>query len=950
MPLLTELGNKATPIYKHCAPPERGNGNLVRYQRLKQMADATNTTRFRLWLWLIRLIGVIVPRRFRAGWRQEWEAELLYRETLLAEWERLDWQTKLALLWHSLGAFADALWLQPKRWEDEMIQDLRYGVRMLLKSPVFTFAAILSLAIGIGANTALFSVVNAVLWRPLPYPHAERLVHLGYLRWPAEFMAISEANRVFDGLAAWQNSDFILTGHGEPVRLLGQRITPGLLSLLGVTPQAGRAFAAEEFQAGRDQVVIISDRLWRDRFGADPKIIGQAVTLDERSYTIIGVAPPRFDFFPSSDLLTPKAFTSPGLSRDEFDMAFVARLKPGVTPERAQQELAMIVGRARQPQPLRKLLVEDFRLTLLAVWCVVGFVLLIACANLANLMLARAANRQKELAVRAAIGARRLRLMRQLLTESVLVALLGGALGLFFAYFGVKALSAANPVIIPLSSDPNLSFNDSVTAHFGYGISYLRGSSGMESIPRLGEVAIDGEVLVFTFVLALITGTLFGLAPALQFSRPDLSHALKDGAAVSGVGFRFRRRRRTQSLLVIGEVALALVLLAGAGLLIRSIWRLHEERLGFQPEKLLTMQLQFPSFKYRNEAKVASFLTQISERLAALPGVESAGAANSLPLSKLGGFASLRIEGQPEWLPPKEKPKERPKDVPVAFFSKISPNYIRTMGIPLRQGREFDAHDNRQSLPVVIINEEMARRYWPGENPVGKRLKLAVQVPWMTVVGVAGNIKRFAMEDQTLPEFYVPMLQHADNSGEMDMFGLGTFVAVRLSGRPADLAEAVRQTVWSLDRDLPIQRIVAMEDRVAEVFAPRRFHMLVFGLFALIALLLAALGIYGVIAYSVAQRTHEIGIRMALGATSRDVLLLVVRQGMILTLIGVAVGLVAALALTRVLRNLLFGVSATDPATFIGIALLLTGVALTASYIPARRATKVDPLVALRHE
>jgi putative ABC transport system permease protein len=831
-----------------------------------------------------------------------------------------------------------------------MIQDLRYGVRMLLKSPVFTLAAILSLAIGIGANTALFSVVNAVLWRPLPYPDAERLIRVSEGFPPATFVAISEANRVFDGLAAWNNSRFTLTGRGEPTRLTGRRVTQGFLSLLGVTPQAGRSFAAEEFQPGRDQVAIISDRLWRDRFGADPQIIGQAVTLDELSYTIIGVTPPRFDSFPSADLLTPLAITSKELSEDGRDVASVARLKQGVTLERAQQELAVIARCCVRLQPLRELLVEDFRLTLLAVWGVAGFVLLIACANLANLTLVRAANRQKELAVRAAIGARRLRLMRQLLTESVLVALLGGALGLLFAYFGVKVLSAANPVILPLSSEPTPSYGDTMIANLGGGVFYGYGSSGMESIPRLGEVVIDGEVLVFTLVIALITGTLFGLAPALQFSRPDLSHALKDGAAVSGVGFRFRKRRRTQSLLVIGEVALALVLLAGAGLLIRSIWRLHEEKLGFQPERLLTMQLNFPSYKYRNDVAVNSFITQLSERLAALPGVERASAANTVPLSKLGGFASITIEGRPVWSKPKEK--EKPKDLrPVAFFSKISPNYIHTMGIPLRQGREFDAHDNRQSLPVIIINEEMARRYWPGENPVGKRLKLGIrQEPWLTVIGVVGNVKRFALEDQTIPEFYLSLPQYLENLVGMDMFSLGTFVVVRVAGRPADLAEAMRQTVWSLDRDLPIQRIVTMEDRVAEVFAPRRFNMLLFGVFALVALLLAALGIYGVIAYSVAQRTHEIGIRMALGATSRDVLLLVVRQGMILMLIGVAVGLVAALALTRVLRNLLFGVSATDPATFIGIALLLTGVALIASYIPARRATKVDPLVALRHE
>jgi putative ABC transport system permease protein len=913
-----------------------------------RIADS-RTTRFRFWLWLIRVIGVLVPRRLRADWRQEWEAELHYRETLLTDWDKLGWQTKLDLLWHSLGAFADALWLQPRRWEDEMIQDLRYGVRMLLKSPAFTLAAILSLAIGIGANTAIFSVINAVLWRPLPYPHPERLVYMEEYR-GAEFVAISEANRVFDGLATWSDRDFTLTGRGPAVRLWGPHVTPEFLSLLGVTPQAGRAFAAEEFQPGHDRVVIISDRLWRNRFGADPQIIGQAVTLDDRSYTVVGVTPPRFNFFPYADLLIPLVFTADDLKPNSCCLNSVARLKPGITLEHAQQELAVIASnsqseRAVVMQPLRESLVKDFRLTLLAVWGVAGFVLLIACANLANLMLARAANRQKELAVRAAIGARRLRLMRQLLTESVLVALLGGALGLLFAYFGVKLLSASNPVIHQLSLDPIAAYDPGGPTFVGISI-FINSTAEISRIPRLGEVAIDNAVMFFTVVLALLTGTLFGLAPALQFSRPDLSHALKDGAAVSGAGFGFRRRRHTQSLLVIGEVALALVLLAGAGLLTRSIWRLHEEKLGFQPERLLTIQLQFPSFKYRDRAAVTTFITHLNERLADLPGVESIGAADTLPLLKSGGVSSIVIEGKTDFVfSSTEGPKER---LPKAFFSEISPNHIRTMGIPLRQGREFNAHDNRQSSPVVIINEAMARRYWPGENPVGKRLKFFYESSWLTVVGVVGDVKRFALEDQTVPEFYLPLLQRKGT--DLSLLISGAFVVMRVTGRPADLKDAVQQTVWSLDRDLPILRLATMEDRVADVFAPRRFIMLVFGVFAFVALLLAVIGIYGVIAYSVAQRTHEIGIRMALGATSHDVLWLVVRQGMLLTLIGVALGTGAALALTRILKNLLFGVSGTDPATFVGIALLLIGVAFIASYIPARRATKVDPLVALRRE
>src|SRR5215510_9586095 len=405
--------------------------------------------------YLITLISMIVPRRFRARFRQEWEAELEYREGLLARWGKLDWGAKLGLLWRASSAFWDALWLQPRRLEDEMIQDLRFGIRMLLKSPAFTLAAILSLAIGIGANTALFSVVNAVLWRPLPYPDAERLVRVGEWSSAAEFVALSKANRVFDRLAAWSARDFMLTGRGAPAHLKGQRISPEVLPMLGVAPQAGRSFVAEEFQPGRDQVALISDRLWRSRFGADPQIIGQAVTLDEQRFTVVGVTPPRFDFFPTADLLTPLALTAEDLRQEDFwDLENVARLKPGMALEQAQQDVARIARgfaeqREMRVQPLRELLVKDFRLTLLALWGVVSFVLLIACANVANLMLARAANRRKELAIRAAIGARRTRLMRQLLTESLLVAGVGGAIGLLCAYLGVQALLAANPAILP---------------------------------------------------------------------------------------------------------------------------------------------------------------------------------------------------------------------------------------------------------------------------------------------------------------------------------------------------------------------------------------------------------------------------------------------------------------------------------------------------------------------
>ncbi len=952
------------------------------------MPDATITTRFRFWLWLIRLIGVIVPRRLRADWRQEWEAELRHREMMLAEWDRLTWHNKLDLLWRSTSAFWDAMWLQPKRLEDEIFQDVRYGVRMLVKSPAFTLAAMLSLAIGIGANTALFSIVNAVLWRPLPYPAAERLVRVGEWSTAAEFVALGEAPHVFDGLAGWMSRDFTLTGRGAPANLKGQLVTSELLPLLGVTPRTGRGFIAEEFQPGSEAVALISDRLWRSRFGGDPQLIGQALTLDQRMYVVVGVMPPQFDFFPAADLLTPLAITAEDLRQENYyNIGIVGRLSPGMTLEVAQKGLAGLARSFESPdagrlQPLRDLLIKDFRLTLLVLWGVVGFVLLIACANVANLMLARAANRQKELAIRAALGARRARLVRQLLTESLLVASIGGAMGLVCAYFSLQVLSAANPTILPRLSE----------------------STGLATIPRLGEVTVNGWVMAFNLGLTLLTGVLFGLAPALQFTQTDLNHALKEGAAVSARGFRFGVRRGTQSVLVIGEVALALVLLVGAGLLIRSLARLQQIETGFQPDGLLTLHLEFPSYKYREDAHVTAFVTQLGERLAVLPGVEGVSVADSLPLGVIGSFSSMMIEGKPNLtaklddlpfgMAPPPLPSgstDSPLIGPSAFFSTISPNYFTTLGIPLRQGRQFAEHDNRRSLPVAIVNEAMARRYWPEEDPLGKRLKSAGSEAWRTVVGVVGNVKRFALEDEPTPEFYVPLLQpfasindepetpasgrkktkapaktgkieEQDNNTELasfttivrptanQRFSSHISLMVRTIGRPETAAESVRQTVWDLDSEQPILQLSTMQARLDEVYAPRRFNSLLFGVFALVALLLAAVGIYGVLAYMVAQRTHEIGIRRALGAQTHDVLWLIVRQGLVLTLIGVALGLVAALALTRVMQNLLFGVSATDPITFTGVSLTLITIAFLASFIPARRATRVDPLTALRHE
>jgi putative ABC transport system permease protein len=923
---------------------------------------------------LIALVGVIVPRRLRADWRQEWEAELRYREELLAGWDRLGWRGKLDLLWRSTSAFWDALWLQPKRWEDEMFQDLRYGVRMLAKSRAFTIVAILTLAFGIGANTAIFSVVYAVLLSPLPYPQAERIVAVGgwmkksgaqrRLSGP-EFVELGRQNRVLDHWSTFEMREFMftLTGGDAPVQVKGQRISQELLPLFGVSPLPGRAFSTEEFQPGHDQVVLISHRLWQRRWAADPNLIGQAVTLQQKSYTVIGIIPPGFNFFPDTDVFVPAAFDAERLNNPiPFIFPTLARLKPGVTIEHAERELSAIESRFNNNNdaeirlyPLREIMIHDYRPRLFLLWGVVGCVLLIACANFANLLLARAANRQKEIAIRVAVGARRGRIVRQLLTESVLLAILGGAAGLLFAHFGVDALLAAGPVKLP-HPHPNA----------------IPGA-----LQQFGEVGINGWVIAFTFGISLLTGVIFGLAPALKLSKPDMNGFLKEGAAVSGAGFRFWRHQRLQSLLVVAEIALALVLLVGAGLLVRNFWRLQEVTPGFQAEKLLTIQLQFPWYRFREHSQVVSLVGRMTEYLEGLPGVQSASATSSLPLIGRDNIRGGMIAEDEAYLnippgldgppvdskdPPPPPPPRRPGDpVRILLWSRrvnIGPRYFETMRIPVKQGREFNRFDNEQSIPVAVINETMARRYWLGKDPIGKRIKLGPSnyLPWITIVGIVGDSMQYAQEGKTLPALYLPLLQSSRRGTdyklseailrEVDYVGL----VVRTTLRPEDLKNAAQAQVRSLDPDQPALRVATMEELLTKAVELPRFNMLLFGVFAGVALLLSVVGIYGLMAYLVTQRTHEIGIRIALGAQKSDVLWLAMSHGMKLIGLGMVIGLAAALALTRLIQNWLFGISATDPLTFAGIVALLAGVALLACYLPARRAMKVDPLVALRHE
>jgi putative ABC transport system permease protein len=890
------------------------------------MADPTQTTRFRFWHWLIRFIGVLVPRRFRARWQQEWEAELEYREALLARWDRLDWHNKLALLWRSLGAFWDALWLQHQRLEEDMFQDLRFGFRMLLKNPGFTLIAVLTLALGIGANAAIFSVVNAAWLRPLPYPEAEQLVLVAHHNTkragnfeltPGGYLDVREQSKSFARLAAYVAQDFNLTGAGEPERLRGQSVSASLFPLLKVSPSAGRVFTDADDRAGASRVVILSHQLWQRRFGAQADLIGQTLTLDDQSCTVVGVMPPGFDFpDKETELWVPLVFAANAANdRTAYYLSGIARLKPGVTLATAQSELDVIARNLALAFPqsntdlgfsvesLHESLVSGFKQALFVLLGAVGCVLLIACVNVANLLLARAAVREKELAVRAALGAGRLRLLRQLLTESTLLALCGGALGLLLAVWGIKVLKLINP-------------------------------EGPGAIARLDEVSLDFRVLGFTLGVACLTGILFGLAPALQISKPDLQHALKEG----GRGFTGAHGHRLRSLLVVTEIALSLVLLTGAGLLIRSFVRLQSVDLGFNPERLLTLRVELSDGKSQDLTRRVSFYQQVIERVRALPGVEAVGIVNAAPIVSPGMRSAIVVEDKPD--PPPGQPQ-------LANNRVVNPDYFRTLGVPLLKGRPLSAQDNLQTPAVAMINQAMARRYWGDEDPVGKRFKFAPRAsdaPWLMVVGVVGDIRQGGLNAAPFPELYMPFTQgHQRWARPRVLF-------VRTAGDPLNLVAAVKEQIWAVDKDQTVWAVRTMEEIVARSLAARRFNLWLLGAFATLALVLASVGIYGVISYAVSQRTREIGVRLALGAARRDILKLIVGQGLVLTLCGVGSGVVASLALTRWLSTLLFEVSPTDPLTFAGVALLLTAVALLACYLPARRATKVKPLTALRHE
>jgi putative ABC transport system permease protein len=807
-----------------------------------------------------------------------------------------------------------------------LIQDLKFGLRMLAKNPGFTAVAVLTLALGIGANAAIFSVVNTVLLQRLPVRAANRLVviwvnnlaqgwsrvgptGLDYLDW-------KEQNKSFEDLFLFEHGSGTITGVGEPEQVAGLRVTTNFGDFFGIKPVLGRTFRREESQ-GRHNLLILSYGYWQRRFGSDPKVVGQGITLNGELYTIIGVLPASFATLFPMDVIVP--FDTDWVKRADSNLGVFGRPKPGITLEQASAEMSLIAQRIESQRPDRKgwgvvlvpleaARVEYIRPALLVLLAGVAFVLLIACANVANLLLARAVTREKEVAMRIALGAGRGRLVRQFLAESTLLALAGGGAGLMLALWGTVLLMKVVPSRIPV---PNAA--DAVL---------------------LPPVHMDGTVVVFTLLVSLLTGIVFGLVPAFQGARCNVNESLKEG----GRGFLAGRRgHRARALLVVVEAALAFVLVIGAGLVIKSFWRLLEANPGFNPDHLLTLRIKLPNdvkdSKYREPRQRALTFQQFLGNVAALPGVHSAALTEIVPLSQddmdMGRFAV------------KEAPPPPPGEYSAADFRDVSPSFFGTMGIPLLQGRAFTEHDNADGAGVVIIDATLARHFFPNQNPLGKHVQFSLASRGREIVGVVGGVHDTGFDREPRPTIYFPYLQTGDQTMSL---------VVRTDSPPAAILPAIKNAIWSVDKDQPVFNVRTMDAIVAGVVSAQRLAFVLLGMFGFLALALAAMGIYGVIAYSVAQRTHEFGIRMALGAQREDVLRQVVGQGLLLMGAGVALGIGGALALTRFLTSLLYGVQPTDPLMFIAVSLLVAVVAVAASYIPARRATKVDPMVALRYE
>ncbi len=787
---------------------------------------------------------------------------------------------------------------------------------MLLRNPGFSAVIIFTLALGIAANTAIFTVVNAILLRSLPYEGVERVVWI-WGKWPGGDQASISApdlddyraqSQSFEHLGAFANAliPFNLTQGSEPERVDGYYITANFFQALGVKPSLGRTFRQEEEQAGRDRVVILSHSLWQRNFGGDPAIIDSTIKINSEDFIVVGVMPPSVDMPKSAELWTPVPFYLAEMKmRRAHSLRPIGRLKPGITLEQAQAELDIIGAQLEQQYPdsnsgwgvklapLREQIFGDLRLALLVLLGATAFVLLIACANVANLLLARATVRKKEMALRTALGATRDCLIRQLFTESILLALIGGIIGTVLAFWGVKALVQMAPA----------------------------------SIPRINEVDLDGKVLGVMLLVSAVTGIIFGLAPAIQATRPDLSEALKEGGRNRGES---SRNRLLRNLLVGAEVALALVLLVGSGLMIKSFLRLQEVNPGFNPENVLTMRIALPTSRYDDAMKRADFFHQAMERIENLPGVEAVGAISDLPLSGESSDTYFTVEG---------RALADPNQKPVANFRAIGRNYFHAMRIPLLKGRYFTEQE-AMGAPMVIINNSLAKRYFPDEEPLGKHLIIDVGEPLQAeIVGVVGDVRHYLLELEPFDEMYLPFNIFPE-----------TNLVVRAKTDPLTLIGRVRSEIRSLDKDQPVSQVRSMEQVVASSIAEPRFRTLLLTIFAGMALVLAIVGVYGVMSYSSSQRTHEIGIRIALGAQRGQIIKLVMGQGLILTLCGLGAGVAASFALTRFISSMLFEVRTVDAMTYLGAALLLVIVALTACYIPARRATKVDPMTTLRNE
>jgi putative ABC transport system permease protein len=805
-------------------------------------------------------------------------------------------------------------------------RDLRFGLRMLARNPGFTAVAIITMALGLGANTALFSVVNGVMLKSLPFKEPDRLVFVleTNAKFPAPGVSASSLNyrdwkeqsHSFESIAARQAFAGNLTSSERPEKILGEKVSWDYFPTLGVAPLAGRSFTQDEDKPGAPTVLLLSHGLWLRRFGGDPGIVGKAIPFNGQNATVVGIMPN--DYRPNIEFWTPLAITYQGADRNLHNLQIVGRLAPGVSQTQAQTEMTNIAARLAQQYPeantgwgvalvqFQDLVILNIRPALRILLAAVGFLLLIACANVANLLLARAATREKEIALRLALGANRGRLIRQVLTESVLISLLGGVVGILIALWGTQALVGLNP----------------------------------QGIPRAKEIGVDGQVLGFTLLVAVVSGILFGLIPAWQSSNPNLNEKLKESGKSASSNARGNRLR---GLLVVVQVALAFVLLVGAGLLIKSFSQLQQVNVGFNRENMLTMQIALPPAAYPQGPNILNFYREALHQFSALPGVTSVGAISQVPLAGGGPQFTFSVEGRP--LP-------TPAEAPIASYRTLTPGYFQTMSIPILKGRTITEADDQNALQVVVINQNLADKMWPGENPVGKRLTVGVPLPneqpeWVTVVGVVGNVKHTSLNGETGMQMYQPVAQTPFLTQ-----GLGRTMTFLLRTGPetAGLIEPARKVVANLNPTLPVSNVKTMDAIIYDSVAPFRFNTFLLGLFAATALILTLVGVYGVMNYAVTQRTQEIGIRMALGAQPGQVRSLILKQGLALSGVGLAFGLVGCWGVTRLMSSLLFGVNATDTTTLLAVGTGLLLITLAACYLPARQATKIDPLVALKYE